>query len=164
MKQFGLIPFIRAGIIDSINPCALATLAIFIIILLFVGFDHRRLFWGGVGFILANFITWNLLITGAFDFILNSYMLATSMFIYYLFFTIFTFLIGIVSFMDWSRYRKNKDFNSLLIKFPLNLKGYQSVVNGQNQSTRKPSRFKTFIIFYFLGVGAGFLDTDCLPL
>jgi thiol-disulfide isomerase/thioredoxin len=68
-KSFGILAILLAGLVEGMNPCALATLVFFISYLTMVGRKRKEIFWVGMGFSGTGFVTHLLLGLGILSFI-----------------------------------------------------------------------------------------------
>ena len=68
-ESFGILAIFLAGLIEGLNPCSLATLVFFISYLTMVGRTRKEIFWVGMGFTGAGFITHLLLGVGILSFV-----------------------------------------------------------------------------------------------
>jgi len=58
MRQFTVMGVMLAGLVDSLNPCAISTLVFFMSALSVAHVRKRRLLIAGAGFVLASFVTY----------------------------------------------------------------------------------------------------------
>ena len=107
-KSFGVLAILLAGLMEGINPCALATLVFFISYLTMVGRKRKEIFWGGLGFSGTGFITHLLIGIGILSFIQHlSFLPLFSQIVYFITF-VFALLLGIFSLYDYIQLKKGR--------------------------------------------------------
>ena len=159
--SFGALPFVVAGLSDGINLFAVANLLIFVLILLYIGHDRRKLLWFGVGFIFAVFHCWSFYTLEK----LNTLLSVRVVFFFQIgmyYATAFAFiLIGIVSFIDWWIYRKTRGTQGFLLKLPLFISSDTEMKNSKEKVLliNKSSIIITLLISYLSGLFLTFFST-----
>lgn len=146
-KSIGFLTILFAGLIDGINPCAFATLIFFISYLSFVGRRRNEVFWVGVGFSGAVFLTYLLIGLGILSFIQHlSFLPIFSKIIYFLTIGI-AFILGIYSLYDYVQLKRGKP-SEMKLQLPdfLKKKAHQVIREGSKYSR-----------YFIAAVGAGFL-------
>ncbi len=68
-KSLGVLAILLAGLIEGMNPCAIATLIFFISYLTMIGRKRKEIFWVGMGFSGTVFVTHLFLGLGILSFI-----------------------------------------------------------------------------------------------
>jgi hypothetical protein len=107
-KSFGVIAILLAGLIEGLNPCALATLVFFISYLTMVGRTRKEIFWVGMGFTGSGFVTHLLLGLGILSFVQHlSFLPLFSRIVYFITFLFSTFL-GIFSLYDYVQLKRGR--------------------------------------------------------
>lgn len=107
-KSLGVLTVLSAGLIDGLNPCAFATLIFFISYLTFVGRKKSEIFWVGLGFSGAIFITYLLIGFGILSFFQHfSFMPLLSQIVYLITFAI-VFVLGSYSLFDYVQLKRGK--------------------------------------------------------
>ena len=107
-KSFGVLAILLAGLIEGMNPCALATLVFFISYLTMVGRKRKEIFWGGLAFSGTGFITHLLIGIGILSFIQHlSFLPLFSQIVYFITF-VFALLLGIFSLYDYIQLKKGR--------------------------------------------------------
>ena len=107
-KSLGVLTVLSAGLIDGLNPCAFATLIFFISYLTFVGRKKSEIFWVGLGFSGAIFITYLLIGFGILSFFQHfSFMPLLSQIVYLITFAI-VFVLGSYSLFDYVQIKRGK--------------------------------------------------------
>jgi len=107
-KSFGVLAILLAGLMEGMNPCALATLVFFISYLTMVGRKRKEIFWGGLAFSGAGFITHLLIGIGILGFIQHLSFLPLFSQIVYLITFLFALLLGILSLYDYIQLKKGR--------------------------------------------------------
>lgn len=107
-KSFGVLAIFLAGLIEGMNPCALATLVFFISYLTMVGRKRKEIFWAGLGFSGISFITHLLIGIGIFSFIEHFSFLPIFSQIVYLITFIIAFFLGIFSLYDYIQLKRGR--------------------------------------------------------
>jgi thiol-disulfide isomerase/thioredoxin len=107
-KSFGVLAILLAGLIEGMNPCALATLVFFISYLTMVGRNRKEIFWVGMGFSGMGFVTHLLLGLGILSFIQRlSFLPLFSRFVYFITFA-FALSLGAFSLYDYIQLKKGQ--------------------------------------------------------
>jgi thiol-disulfide isomerase/thioredoxin len=107
-KSFGVLAILLAGLMEGMNPCALATLVFFISYLTMVGRKRREIFWGGLVFSGTGFVTHLLIGIGILGFIQHlSFLPLFSQIVYFITF-LFALLLGILSLYDYIQLKKGQ--------------------------------------------------------
>jgi len=107
-KSFGVVAILLAGLIEGMNPCALATLVFFISYLTMVGRKRKEIFWVGLGFSGAGFLTHLLIGIGILSFVQHlSFLPLFSQIVYFITF-IFALFLGIFSLYDYVQLKKGR--------------------------------------------------------
>jgi cytochrome c biogenesis protein CcdA len=107
-KSLGVLAILSAGLIEGLNPCALATLIFFISYLTMVGRKRKEIFWGGIGFSTASFVTHLLLGLGILSFIEHFPFLTLFSRIIYLITFLFALFLGILSLYDYIQLKRGR--------------------------------------------------------
>jgi hypothetical protein len=107
-KSFGVLAILLAGLMEGMNPCALATLVFFISYLTMVGRKRKEIFWGGLVFSGTGFITHLLIGIGILSFIQHlSFLPLFSQIVYFITF-VFALVLGIFSLYDYIQLKKGR--------------------------------------------------------
>ncbi len=157
-KSFGVPAILLAGLIEGLNPCALATLIFFISYLTMVGRSRREIFWAGLGFTGAGFVTHLLLGFGILGFVQQfSLFPLFSRVIYWITFFLSLFLGGFTLY-DYIQVKKGHP-SRMTLQVPNSLKKRihriirtregELEASGNPQSTR----------FLLAAIGIGFIVT-----
>ncbi len=120
-QSFGLVAILAAGLIEGLNPCALATLIFFISYLTMVGRTRKEIFWVGMGFAGAGFVTHLLLGLGMLSFIQQfSFFPLFSRMVFLTTFGLSLFL-GIFSLYDYLQLKRGRP-SKMTLQVPDSLK------------------------------------------
>ena len=120
-KSFGIPAILLAGLIEGLNPCALATIVFFISYLTMVGRTRREIFWVGMGFTGAGFVTHLLLGLGILAFVQHlSFLLLFSRIVYLITF-VFSLFLGIFSLYDYVQLKRGRP-SKMTLQVPDSLK------------------------------------------
>jgi thiol-disulfide isomerase/thioredoxin len=107
-QSFGVLAILLAGLMEGMNPCALATLVFFISYLTMVGRKRTEIFWGGLCFSGTAFITHLSIGIGILSFIQHlSFLPLFSQIVYFITF-VFALLLGIFSLYDYIQLKKGR--------------------------------------------------------
>jgi cytochrome c biogenesis protein CcdA len=107
-QSFGVLAIFLAGLIEGMNPCALATLAFFVSYLTMVGRKRKEIFRVGLGFSGAGFVTHLSIGIGILSFVQHlSFLPLFSKVVYFITF-LFALLLGIFSLYDYIQLKKGR--------------------------------------------------------
>lgn len=107
-ESFGILAIFLAGLIEGMNPCALATLVFFISYLTMVGRKRKEIFWVGMGFSGTGFVTHLLLGLGILSFVQHLSFLPLFSRIIYLITFFLALLLGTFSLYDYIQLKKGR--------------------------------------------------------
>ena len=107
-KSFGILAILLAGLVEGLNPCALATLVFFISYLTMVGRTRKEIFWVGMGFTVTGFVTHLLLGLGILGFVQHLSFLPLFSRIVYLITFGFSLFLGIFSLYDYAQLKRGR--------------------------------------------------------
>jgi thiol-disulfide isomerase/thioredoxin len=157
-KSFGVLAILFAGLIEGMNPCALATLIFFISYLTMIGRKRKEILIVGMGFSGSSFVTHLLLGLGILSFIQHfSFFPLFSRMVYLITF-VFSLFLGIFSFYDYIQLKKGRpskmrlqvpNFLKKRIHHIIRTRSIEFEVNKEAQSVR----------FLFVAVFIGFIVT-----
>src|SRR4030043_151084 len=120
-KSFGILAILLAGLVEGLNPCALATLVFFISYLTMVGRTRKEIFWVGMGFTGTGFVPHLLLGLGILGFVQHlSFLPLFSRIVYFITFLFSTFL-GIFSLYDYVQLKRGRP-SKMTLQVPDSLK------------------------------------------
>jgi len=120
-KSFGILAILIAGLIEGLNPCALATLVFFISYLTMVGQTRKEIFWVGMGFTGAGLVTHLLLGFGILGFVQHLSFLPLFSRIVYLITFVFSVFLGIFSLYDYVQLKRGRP-SRMTLQVPDSLK------------------------------------------
>jgi len=120
-ESFGIPAILLAGLIEGLNPCALATLVFFISYLTMVGRTRKEIFWVGMGFTGAGFVTHLLLGLGILSFLQHLSFLPLFSRIVYLITFVFSVFLGILSLYDYVQLKRGRP-SKMTLQVPDSLK------------------------------------------
>jgi glutaredoxin len=120
-KSFGVLAILLAGLIEGMNPCALATLVFFISYLTMVGRTRKEIFWVGMGFTGTGFVTHLLLGLGILGFVQHLSFLPLFSRIVYLVTFVFSIFLGIFSLYDYVQLKRGRP-SKMTLQVPDSLK------------------------------------------
>jgi glutaredoxin len=107
-ESFGIFAILLAGLVEGLNPCALATLVFFISYLTMIGRKRREILMVGMGFSASSFTTHLLLGFGILTFIQHfSFFPLFVSIVYMITFTLSLFL-GVLSFYDYIQLKRGQ--------------------------------------------------------
>ena len=154
-KSLGPFAIISAGLIDGINPCAFATIILFMSYLAIIGRKGRSLIYVGIAFTIAVFLTYFLVGLGVFQFIQSLIIFSVFSKILYILIALLAFVLGVLSLVDFVKARKGKAKDMFL-----QLPGF---IKSRIQKTiREKVRTEKFVIAAFItGVVVSLLELAC---
>lgn len=107
-KSFGIFAILLAGLLEGLNPCALATLVFFISYLTMIGGKQKEILMVGMGFSVSSFMTHLLLGVGILSFIQQfSFFPLFTRVVYGITFVI-SVLLGALSLYDYIQLKKGR--------------------------------------------------------
>jgi cytochrome c biogenesis protein CcdA/glutaredoxin len=163
-KSFGILAILLAGLVEGLNPCALATLIFFISYLTMVGRKRKEIFMAGMGFSASSLVTHLLLGFGILSFI--QYLSFFSLFsrVVYLITFIFSLFLGIFSLYDYLQLKKGRP-SKMTLQVPNFLKKRihhiiraRSSEFDRNEETQSA---RLLIIAIFIGFIVTLLQSTC---
>ena len=107
-KSLGVLAILSAGLIEGMNPCALATLIFFISYLTMVGRKQKEILMAGMGFSASSFVTHLLLGFGILSFIQYFSFFPLFSRIVYLITFIFSLFLGVFSLYDYIQLKRGR--------------------------------------------------------
>ena len=157
-KSFGVLAILLAGLMEGMNPCALATLVFFISYLSMVGRKRKEIFWGGLAFSGTGFITHLLIGIGILGFIQHLSFLPLFSQIVYLITFLFALLLGILSLYDYFQLKKGRP-SKMKLQVPNFLKKKIHQMIRVRSDVLEAKKESTSIRFLLSAVVIGFLVT-----
>jgi hypothetical protein len=157
-KSFGVLAILLAGLIEGLNPCSLATLVFFISYLTMVGQKRKEIFWVGMGFTGAGFVTHLLLGLGILGFVQHlSFLPLFSRIIYLITFLISLFL-GIFSLYDYVQLKRGRP-SKMTLQVPDSLKKRIHRIIRRREGELEAAGEGKPTRFLFAAMGIGFIVT-----
>ena len=157
-KSFGVLAILLAGLMEGMNPCALATLVFFISYLTMVGRKRKEIFWGGLAFSGAGFITHLLIGIGILGFIQHLSFLPLFSQIVYLITFLFALLLGILSLYDYIQLKKGRP-SKMKLQVPNFLKKKIHQMIRARSNVLEANKESLSIRFLLAAVVIGFIVT-----
>ncbi|MDD5652825.1 MAG: hypothetical protein PHT31_01510 [Candidatus Omnitrophica bacterium] len=121
-KSFVPLTIISSGAIDGINPCAFTVIVFFISFLALQGYRKRELAAIGLTFIFAVFLTYLLLGLGIFGFLYRIKGFWGLVKLVNFSIGVFSIILGVLSVLDFLKFRENKNSEQMLLKLPESVK------------------------------------------
>jgi thiol-disulfide isomerase/thioredoxin len=157
-KSFGVLAILLAGLMEGMNPCALATLVFFISYLTMVGRKRKEIFWGGLVFSGAAFITHLFIGIGILSFIQHlSFLPLFSQIVYFVTF-VFALLLGIFSLYDYIQLKKGRP-SKMKLQVPNFLKKRIHQIIRVRSDVLEANKENPSIRFLLAAVMIGFMVT-----
>jgi thiol-disulfide isomerase/thioredoxin len=157
-KSFGVLAILLAGLIEGMNPCALATLVFFISYLTMVGRKRKEIFWVGLGFSGIGFVTHLFLGLGILSFIRHlSFLPLFAQIVYFITF-VFALLLGIFSLYDYVQLKKERP-SKMKLQVPDFLKKRIHQIIRVRSDDLETNKGNTSIRFLLAAVVIGFIVT-----
>lgn len=154
-ESFGLYGIALAGVIDGLNPCAMATLAFFISYLSFIGKRSREILMAGISYSFANFMAYLLIGLGLLKFIETIAFIPLIVNILIIAMAAFVIVLGFLSLYDYYLYRKGST-RDIKLQLPKRLK--QTI----HKTIREKTKTKHIVIASFtIGFLIAFQEFFC---
>jgi len=157
-KSFGIPAILLAGLIEGLNPCALATLVFFISYLTMVGRTRKEIFWVGMGFTGAGFVTHLLLGFGILSFVQHFSFLPFFSRIIYLITFVFSLILGIFSLYDYVQLKRGRP-SKMTLQVPDSLKKRIHRIIRTREGELEAGKEVKSIRFLFAAMVIGFIVT-----
>lgn len=157
-KSFGILAILLAGLVEGVNPCALATLIFFISYLTMVGRTRKEIFMAGLGFTGAGFVTHLFLGFGILEFVQRfSFFPLFSRILYWVTFSL-SILLGIFSLYDYIQVKKGRP-SKMTLQVPNSLKNRIHRIIRTREEEWEVSKGSQMTRFLFAAMGIGFIVT-----
>jgi len=157
-QSFGVIAILLAGLIEGLNPCALATLVFFISYLTMVGRTRKEIFWVGMGFTGSGFVTHFLLGLGILSFVHHlSFIPLFSRIVYFITF-LFSLFLGIFSLYDYVQVKRGRP-SRMTLQVPNSMKKRIHRIIRTRESELEGKKEGSATRFLFAAVVIGFIVT-----
>jgi|GEM_PF-441765 len=146
-----------AGFLDGINPCAFTTIVFFISFLALIGYRKREMILAGSFFTIAVFMAYFLIGLGIFKFLRSLSAFNYLTFVINIAIGSLAFLLGILSVVDYLKFRKTGDSNTSILQLPQSIKNkIHSIIGGDFRPDKK-SKQMTLIKIAWVAFTAGFM-------
>ncbi|MBU1147999.1 MAG: hypothetical protein KKD11_06560 [Candidatus Omnitrophica bacterium] len=160
-ESFSVYTVMAAGLLDGVNPCAFTTIVFFISFLAFVGYGRREMFFAGASFTVAVFIAYLLIGLGIFRFlrVLSGFsyvMVAINILI-----GGFAIFLGIVSLIDYFKFKKTKNADDIILRLPSAIKNKIHSVIGSDFRGKKHNIAKIVWVAFTAGFMVSILESFC---
>jgi len=163
-KSFGILAILLAGLVEGMNPCALATLVFFISYLTMVGQKRKEIFMAGMGFSASSFGTHLLLGFGILNFIQYFSFFPLFSRIVYLITFIFSLFLGIFSLYDYIQLKKGRP-SKMRLQIPDFLKKRIHRIirtrSSEFEGNEETQLARLLIIAIFIGFIVTLLQSTC---
>jgi len=163
-RSFGIFAVLLAGLVEGLNPCALATLVFFISYLTMIGRKRREILMVGMGFSASSFATHLLLGFGILSFIQHFSFFPLFVRIVYMVTFALSLFLGVFSFYDYIQLKRGRP-SKMTLQVPNVLKKRihriirtKSNVLEEDQS-RQSTRF--LLAALFIGFIVTLLQSTC---
>ena len=160
-ESLSVYAVMAAGLLDGVNPCAFTTIVFFISFLAFVGYKKREMFFAGLSFAFAVFITYLLIGLGIFRFLRAMHGFHHVTLILNIFIAGLALLLGGLSLVDYFRYRKNKDSKDVVLKLPQAIKNRIHSVIGADFRDKKSGLLRIMWVAFSAGFIVSVLESFC---
>jgi thiol-disulfide isomerase/thioredoxin len=163
-KSFGVFAILLAGLVEGLNPCALATLVFFISYLTMIGRKRKEILMVGIGFSASSFISHLLLGFGILSFIQHfSFFPLFTRIVYIITFALSLFL-GIFSLYDYIQLKRGRP-SKMMLQVPNFLKKRIHRIirtrNNESEEDRPGQTTRFFLAALFIGFIVTLLQSTC---
>ncbi len=156
-QSFSVFAVMTAGLLDGVNPCAFTTIVFFISFLSLVGYKRREMFAAGFSFTVAVFIAYLLIGLGIFRFLRSLQGFGHVIYIINIFIGGLAFFLGILSLVDYFKFKRTKDTKSIILKLPQSIKNkIHSVIGADFRPGQKTGK-RTVLGIIWIALTAGFM-------
>jgi len=163
-KSFGIFAILLAGLVEGLNPCALATLAFFISYLTMIGRKRREILMVGMGFSASSFATHLLLGFGILSFIQHFSFFPLFVRIVYIITFALSLFLGVFSLYDYIQLKRGKP-SKMALQVPNVLKKriHRIIRTRSNEleEDRSGQLTRSLIAALFIGFIVTLLQSTC---
>ncbi len=163
-KSFGIFAILLAGLVEGLNPCALATLVFFISYLTMIGRKRREILMVGMGFSASSFTTHLLLGFGILSFIQHFSFFPLFVSIVYMITFALSLFLGVFSFYDYIQLKRGQP-SKMTLQVPNFLKKriHRIIRTRSNELEEdKPGQFtRSLLAAVFIGFVVTLLQSTC---
>ena len=154
-KSFKIPTIVFAGLVDGVNPCAIAVLLFFISYLVFIGKEGKEVWIAGILFCSAIFITYLLIGLGFLRFLYASEGIEIASKLIYPRAGSLALVLGIYSFFDYLKARKGK-IKEIRLQLPKRVKSILHLIIA-----RQLRRRYLFLICFLTGFLVALIEFLC---
>ena len=155
-RRFTVFGVMLAGLVDSLNPCAISTLVFFVSILTLSGFRKRQVVFAGIWFCGAAFLTYIAIGFGLFRFLHGFSGFPRIQLGLELGMGSVLAVMAALSFYDAWNYRRSENPGSLILRLPLRVKLIMNAIMMRLPKTRHVS-----LAAFLIGAAVTALETVC---
>lgn len=158
-KKFSILSIIAAGLVDSINPCAFATLIFLISYLAYVEYRRKNILWCGMAFTLAVFITYLLIGIGLLKLAvrIESFVILSKILYYGI--AAFAFVVGCINIYDYWLCKKGRATDMALQLPGYTKKAIHFMIRDKLSIERHPVIL--YATAFVVGIIISILETIC---
>lgn len=156
-ESFSIYAVMAAGLLDGVNPCAFTTIVFFISFLALVGYKRREMFFAGTSFTAAVFLTYLLIGLGIFRFLRAMKSFGGITIFIDIVIGALAFLLGVLSLIDYFKYKKSKDSKGIILRLPGFIKNKIHSVIGSDFRTERGKKKRNFLRIIWIALTAGFM-------
>ncbi len=163
-KSFGVFAILLAGLVEGLNPCALATLVFFISYLTMIGRKRREILWVGIGFTVAGFVTHLLLGVGILRFIQHFSFFPLFTRIVYIITFAFSLFLGVFSLYDYLQLKKGRPSRMTLQVPEFLKKKIHRIIRtrtGEFDTAEEGQSARLLSVAFFIGFVVTLLQSTC---
>jgi len=160
-KGLSALTVMGSGLIDGVNPCAFAVIVFFISFLTVYGYRRREIICVGSAYCSAVFITYLLIGLGFFKFLYSFEKIYTLIRFFYYFIAFFCFFLGILSLVDFFRFRKTRNSDDIILQLPKVFKKRINIAIGGRLRNKKRSALNLILASFSIGFLVSLLEAVC---
>jgi thiol-disulfide isomerase/thioredoxin len=163
-KSFRVLAILLAGLIEGLNPCALATLIFFISYLTMIGRKRKEIFMVGMGFSGSSFVAHLLLGLGILSFIQHFSFFPLFSRVVYLITFVFSLFLGIFSFYDYIQLKSGRPSKMRLQVPNFIKKRIHHIIrtrSGEFESNKEGESVRFLFVAIFIGFVVTLLQSTC---
>ena len=156
-ESFSVYAVMAAGLLDGVNPCAFTTIVFFISFLALVGYKRREMFFAWASFTAAVFVTYLLIGLGIFRFLRTMKSFGGVTIFIDIAIGALAFLLGVLSLIDYFRYKKSKDSKGIILRLPGFIKNKIHSLIGSDFRIERGKKKRNFLRIIWAALTAGFM-------
>ena len=161
-KKIGVGTVVITGLVDGVNPCTFAAIAFFLSFLAIYGYRRREIFFVGIAYCTAVFLTYILMGMGFFE-RLYRFLPSQSLgrFFYYIVSGVCFFLFALAVY-DFIKFRQSGTADATALQLPQFLKRNIHRTGGDNPLDKKERSVLSLVaISFFIGILVALLEGTC---